>query len=138
MPKWHWYQIWPVFFFTHSELRSVIVNQFFVPKFFIYWFYHFVLMKHHVLSCSFQFFSASSQILLLYSFWQQFSFSAAKLALVGLSNTLAQEGKSKNIHCNTIVPIAGSRMTQGILPPGKAICKIFLEFLEELWQGFYL
>ncbi|XP_026677530.1 peroxisomal multifunctional enzyme A [Diaphorina citri] len=53
----------------------------------------------------------------------QANYSAAKMALVGLSNTLSIEGEKNNIHCNVIVPTAASRLTEDILPP---------DFFEEL------
>lgn len=48
----------------------------------------------------------------------QANYSAAKAALIGLSNTLAIEGRSHNINVNVIVPTAASRLTEDILPPG--------------------
>lgn len=41
------------------------------------------------------------------------------MALVGLSNTLAIEGRKNNINCNVLVPTAASRLTEDILPPGN-------------------
>ena len=48
-------------------------------------------------------------------------FSAAKLGLIGLNNTLAREGERYNIHCNTIVPTSASRFTEGIIPEGELL-----------------
>lgn len=53
----------------------------------------------------------------LYGNFGQANYSAAKMGLVGLNNTLAIEGRKNNIHCNVIVPTAASRLTQDILPP---------------------
>ncbi|XP_022209017.2 peroxisomal multifunctional enzyme type 2 [Drosophila obscura] len=46
----------------------------------------------------------------------QANYSAAKMGLVGLANTVAIEGARNNIYCNVIIPTAASRMTEGILP----------------------
>jgi NAD(P)-dependent dehydrogenase (short-subunit alcohol dehydrogenase family) len=53
----------------------------------------------------------------LFGNFGQTNYSAAKLGLVGLINTLAQEGAKYNIKANAVAPIAATRMTQDILPP---------------------
>jgi NAD(P)-dependent dehydrogenase (short-subunit alcohol dehydrogenase family)/acyl dehydratase len=53
----------------------------------------------------------------LYGNFGQTNYSAAKMGLVGLMNTLKLEGERFNIKVNTIAPVAASRLTADILPP---------------------
>ncbi|THZ02967.1 multifunctional beta-oxidation protein-like protein [Aureobasidium pullulans] len=53
----------------------------------------------------------------LFGSFGQTNYSAAKLAQVGFTETLAKEGLKYNILANVIAPIAASRMTQTVMPP---------------------
>ncbi|KIW19481.1 peroxisomal hydratase-dehydrogenase-epimerase [Exophiala spinifera] len=53
----------------------------------------------------------------LFGSFGQCNYSAAKLAQVGFTETLAKEGQKYNILCNVIAPIAASRMTETVMPP---------------------
>lgn len=52
----------------------------------------------------------------LYGNFGQANYGSAKLGVVGLMNTLAQEGAKNNIRVNALAPTAGTRMTEGLIP----------------------
>ena len=53
----------------------------------------------------------------LFGNFGQSNYGAAKMALVGLMQTLAIEGAKNNIRVNCLAPTAATRMTEGLLPP---------------------
>jgi NAD(P)-dependent dehydrogenase (short-subunit alcohol dehydrogenase family) len=53
----------------------------------------------------------------LYGNFGQANYGAAKLALVGLMQTLALEGEKYDIRVNALAPTAATRMTEGLMPP---------------------
>jgi NAD(P)-dependent dehydrogenase (short-subunit alcohol dehydrogenase family) len=55
----------------------------------------------------------------LYGNFGQSNYGAAKMALVGLMQTLALEGEKYDIRVNCLAPTAATRMTEGIIAPGQ-------------------
>jgi len=53
----------------------------------------------------------------LYGNFGQSNYGAAKMAIVGLMNTLHLEGAKKDIRVNCLAPTAGTAMTEGLIPP---------------------
>ena len=52
----------------------------------------------------------------LYGNFGQSNYGAAKMALVGLMQTLSLEGAKNNIRVNCLAPTAATRMTEGLMP----------------------
>jgi NAD(P)-dependent dehydrogenase (short-subunit alcohol dehydrogenase family) len=52
----------------------------------------------------------------LYGNFGQTNYGAAKMGVVGMMNTLVQEGAKYNIRVNALAPTAGTRMTEGLIP----------------------
>jgi len=52
----------------------------------------------------------------LYGNFGQSNYGAAKMAMVGLMNTLHLEGAKNDIRVNCLAPTAGTAMTEGLLP----------------------
>ena len=52
----------------------------------------------------------------LYGNFGQSNYGSAKMGVIGMMNTLAQEGAKNNIKVNALAPTAGTRMTEGLIP----------------------
>jgi NAD(P)-dependent dehydrogenase (short-subunit alcohol dehydrogenase family) len=53
----------------------------------------------------------------LYGNFGQVNYAAAKLGIAGMMNAVKLEGAKYNIKANTLVPIAGTRLTATVMPP---------------------
>jgi hypothetical protein len=52
----------------------------------------------------------------MYGNFGQSNYGAAKMAVLGLMNTLVIEGAKNNIRINALAPTAGTRMTEDLMP----------------------
>ena len=52
----------------------------------------------------------------LYGNFGQANYGSAKMAVIGLMNTLVQEGQKYDIRVNALAPCAATRMTEGLIP----------------------
>jgi NAD(P)-dependent dehydrogenase (short-subunit alcohol dehydrogenase family) len=52
----------------------------------------------------------------IYGQFGQANYGAAKTAMLGLMNVLKQEGAKYNVMVNTVAPVAGTRLTQTVMP----------------------
>ena len=52
----------------------------------------------------------------LYGNFGQTNYGSAKMGVIGMMNTLVQEGAKNNVKINALAPTAGTRMTEGLIP----------------------
>lgn len=67
----------------------------------------------------------------VYGNFGQTNYGAAKMGIVGLMRSVKQEGAKYNILANTIVPVAGTRLTATVMPP-DVIDKLKPEFVAPM------
>jgi len=53
----------------------------------------------------------------IYGSFGQVNYSTAKMGMHGFTQSLANEGEKRNIKVNCIAPLAGTRMTETVMPP---------------------
>jgi NAD(P)-dependent dehydrogenase (short-subunit alcohol dehydrogenase family) len=64
----------------------------------------------------------------MYGNFGQSNYGAAKMAVLGLMNTLKLEGAKNDIKINAISPVAATRMTEGLMPP-EVLAKLAPEYV---------
>jgi len=65
----------------------------------------------------------------LYGNFGQTNYAAAKLGIAGMMNSVKLEGAKYNIKANTLVPVAGTRLTATVMPP-QVVEKLKPEFVS--------
>jgi len=67
----------------------------------------------------------------LYGNFGQTNYGAAKMGIAGMMNSVKLEGAKYNIKANTLVPIAGTRLTATVMPP-QVLDQLKPEFVSPL------
>jgi len=67
----------------------------------------------------------------IYGAFGQANYATCKMGVLGFTKTLALEGRKKNIRVNAIAPVAGTAMTETVMPQ-EAVDKLSPEYVSAL------
>ena len=67
----------------------------------------------------------------IYGNFGQANYGGAKLAVVGFMNALRLEGQKYNIMVNALAPVAGTRMTENLMPP-EVVARLKPEYVSPM------